>query len=148
MLKLGSLFDGAAGFPLAAVMCGIEPVWASEIEPFPIAVTHRRFPNMKHLGDVSKVNGAEIAHPEETLEPLGNNIYFDPKHRIVPEEIVRVFTVEITQIGATEHTEEYLKSIGQAIADEFAAKAYPFNIDNVRCIRAQQFITKCHEEEV
>lgn len=60
MLKLGSLFDGAAGFPLAAVMCGIEPVWASEIEPFPIAVTHRRFPNMKHLGDVSKVNGAEI----------------------------------------------------------------------------------------
>ena len=60
MLKLGSLFDGAGGFPLAAVMNGIEPVWASEIEPFPIAVTHRRFPNMKHLGDVSKVNGAEI----------------------------------------------------------------------------------------
>lgn len=57
---LGSLFDGAGGFPLAAQMCGIKPVWASEIEPFPIAVTKARFPNMKHLGDVTKINGAEI----------------------------------------------------------------------------------------
>ena len=41
-------------------MCGIEPVWAAEVEPYPIAVTRSRFPNMKHLGDVSKINGAEI----------------------------------------------------------------------------------------
>ena len=87
-------------------------------------------------------------HPEETLEPLGDNIYFDPKHRIVADEVVRVFTVEITQVGETEYTEEYLKCLGQAIADEFAAKAYPYNIDDVKCVRAQQFITKCHEEEV
>lgn len=59
-LKMGSLFDGSGGFPLAATMCGIEPVWASEIEKFPIAVTTQRFPNMKHLGDVTKINGAEI----------------------------------------------------------------------------------------
>lgn len=59
-MKLGSLFDGSGGFPLAATMCGIIPVWASEVEPYPIAVTRSRFPNMKHLGDVSKVNGAEI----------------------------------------------------------------------------------------
>ena len=58
--KLGSLFDGSGGFPLAGVMCGISPVWASEIEPYPIAVTKSRFPKMKHIGDVSKVNGAEI----------------------------------------------------------------------------------------
>lgn len=58
--KMGSLFDGSGGFPLAATMCGIEPVWASEIEKFPIAVTTQRFPNMKHLGDVTKINGAEI----------------------------------------------------------------------------------------
>ena len=37
-LKLGSLFDGSGGFPLAGALHGIEPVWASEIEPFPIAV--------------------------------------------------------------------------------------------------------------
>jgi DNA (cytosine-5)-methyltransferase 1 len=58
--KLGSLFDGSGGFPLAGALCGIEPVWASEVEPYPIAVTRSRFPMMKHLGDISKVNGAEI----------------------------------------------------------------------------------------
>ena len=60
MFSLGSLFDGSGGFPLAGTLCGIDPIWASEIEPYPIAVTHSRFPNMKHIGDVSKVNGAEI----------------------------------------------------------------------------------------
>lgn len=59
-MKLGSLFDGSGGFPLGGAMCGIEPVWASEIEPFPIRVTSARFPGMKHLGDVTKINGAEI----------------------------------------------------------------------------------------
>ena len=60
MLKLGSLFDGSGGFPLAGALCGIEPIWASEVEPYPIAVTKTRFPTMKHLGDISKINGAEI----------------------------------------------------------------------------------------
>lgn len=59
-MKLGSLFDGSGGFPLAGSLCGIEPVWAAEVEPYPIAVTRSRFPRMKHLGDISKVNGAEI----------------------------------------------------------------------------------------
>ena len=58
--KLGSLFDGSGGFPLAGLLCDIEPRWASEIEPYPIAVTRSRFPKMKHLGDISKINGAEI----------------------------------------------------------------------------------------
>ena len=57
---LGSLFDGSGGFPLAGTLCGIEPKWAAEVEPYPIAVTRSRFPNMKHFGDVSKINGAEI----------------------------------------------------------------------------------------
>lgn len=60
MLTLGSLFDGSGGFPMAASLCGITPVWAAEIEPYPIAVTKSRFPNMIHLGDVCKINGAEI----------------------------------------------------------------------------------------
>ena len=58
--KLGSLFSGSGGFELAASLCGIEPVWASEIECYPIAVTTSRFPKMRHLGDISKINGAEI----------------------------------------------------------------------------------------
>ena len=56
-LRLGSLFDGIGGFPLAAAVCGIEPVWASEIEPFPMKVTGRRFPGMAHKGDITKLNG-------------------------------------------------------------------------------------------
>lgn len=59
-MTLGSLFDGIGGFPLAGVMCGIKPVWASEIEPFPMKVTAARFPDMKQLGSVTEINGAEI----------------------------------------------------------------------------------------
>ena len=59
-MKLGSLFDGAGGFPLSGVLAGITPVWASEVEPFPIRVTTKRFPNMKHLGDISIIKGADI----------------------------------------------------------------------------------------
>ena len=57
---MGSLFDGIGGFPLAAVRNGIRPVWASEIEAFPIEVTKLRFPNMVHAGDITKLNGAEL----------------------------------------------------------------------------------------
>lgn len=59
-LTLCSLFDGSGGFPLAASMCGITPVACSEVEPYPIAVTRSRFPNMIHLGDVSKVHGYDL----------------------------------------------------------------------------------------
>lgn len=59
-MKLGSLFDGSGGFPLAGALCGITPAFASEVEPYPIAVTTSRFPTMKHLGSVTDINGAEI----------------------------------------------------------------------------------------
>lgn len=59
-MKLGSLFDGSGGFPLAGTICGITPVWSSEIEPYPCAVTAERFPDVKQLGDVTRINGAEI----------------------------------------------------------------------------------------
>lgn len=55
-----SLFSGSGGFELAGVLCGITPVACSEVEPYPIAVTRSRFPSMRHLGDVSKVSGADI----------------------------------------------------------------------------------------
>ena len=59
-LTLGSLFDGSGGFPLGGLLCGITPVWASEIEPFPIRVTTKRLPFMKHYGDVSRMDGGKI----------------------------------------------------------------------------------------
>ena len=60
-MTIGSMFDGSGTAPLAASMLGGTPVWASEIEPYPIAVTRARFPKMKHLGDITRINGAEVA---------------------------------------------------------------------------------------
>lgn len=59
-LKLGSLFDGSGTMPLCATMCGAKAAWASEVEPYPIAVTKTHLPHMKHLGSVTEINGAEI----------------------------------------------------------------------------------------
>ena len=59
-MTLGSLFDGSGGFPLAGEMNGMTPVWASEIEPYPLKVTTARFPGMKQLGDVTKIDGEAI----------------------------------------------------------------------------------------
>lgn len=50
-MTLGSLFDGSGGFPLAGTLSNITPVWAAEIEPYPIAVTRSRFPTMQHRGN-------------------------------------------------------------------------------------------------
>jgi len=59
-LTLGSLFDGSGGFPLGGLISGITPVWASEIEPFPIRVTTKRLPFIKHYGDISCMDGSKI----------------------------------------------------------------------------------------
>lgn len=59
-LTLGSLFDGSGGFPMGGLLAGVTPVWASEIEPFPIRVTTKRLPFMKHYGDISQMDGRKI----------------------------------------------------------------------------------------
>lgn len=59
-LTLGSLFDGSAGFPLGGLISGITPMWASEIEPFPVRVTTKRLPQMEHLGDITSIDGGSI----------------------------------------------------------------------------------------
>lgn len=59
-ITLGSLFDGSGGFPLAGAHAGITPIWAAEIEPCPIAVSSLHFPQVKHLGDVSQIDGKTI----------------------------------------------------------------------------------------
>ena len=59
-LTLGSLFDGSGGFALGGILSGINPIWASEIEPFPIRVTSKRLPSVQHLGDINQIDGAKI----------------------------------------------------------------------------------------
>jgi DNA (cytosine-5)-methyltransferase 1 len=60
MLTLGSLFSGSGAFELAASLCGVQSLWASEVEPFAIRVTTKRLPAVQHLGDIRHINGAAI----------------------------------------------------------------------------------------
>lgn len=60
MVTLGNFFSGSGTWELAAELCGATPIWESEIEPFPIQLEHKRFPNCKQLGDITKVSGYDI----------------------------------------------------------------------------------------
>ena len=79
-ITLGSLFDGIGVFPLAATLHGITPLWASEIEKAPISITRRHFPEMEHLGDITKLDGGKIpavhvltfGSPCQNLSQIGN----------------------------------------------------------------------------
>lgn len=97
-LTLGSLFDGSGGFPLGAFLLGIKPVWASEIEPFPIRVTTKRLPEMKHYGDISAINGADIepvdiisfGSPCTDMSVAGKRAGLDGKQSVLFYEAIRI----------------------------------------------------------
>ena len=98
-MKLGSLFDGAGTCPYAASLCGIKPVWASEIEPFPIAVSSSNFPSMIHLGDITGVHGDQIepvdiitfGSPCQDLSQAGKRAGLDGSRSGLFMEAVRIF---------------------------------------------------------
>ena len=71
-ITLGSLFDGIGVFPLAASRHGITPIWASEIVPDAISITKRHFPEMEHLGDITKLDGGK--YPPSMLLPLAHPV--------------------------------------------------------------------------
>ena len=99
-LTLGSLFDGIGGFPLAGIKAGIRPVWASEIEPFPVRVTQKRLPDMKHYGDVSKLNGGDLepvdiitfGSPCQDLSIAGKRNGLDGARSGLFREAIRIIT--------------------------------------------------------
>lgn len=97
-LTLGSLFDGIAGFPYAAGRFGIETKWTSEIEPAPSEISARHFPNAKQLGDVTKINGAEIepvdiisfGSPCQDMSVAGNRAGLDGNRSSLFHEAIRI----------------------------------------------------------
>ncbi len=97
-LTLASLFDGSGGFPLGAIINGILPVWASEIEPFPIRVTTKKLPFVKHYGDIRKINGAEIepvdiitfGSPCTDMSVAGKRAGLDGKQSVLFYEAIRI----------------------------------------------------------
>lgn len=110
--------------------------------------------NLEDIDDLDRiirtVKEWDAAHP--VLEPLGDNIYFDPKHRIVPDEITRVYTIEVTYVekGGRVWGEEKMKDWRKDVAPQWLkwiGKAFA-GADDVKCAKVQQFVTKCHEEEI
>ena len=97
-LTLGSLFDGSGGFPLGGLLAGITPVWASEIEPFPIRVTTKRLPFMKHYGDISQMDGGKIepvdiitfGSPCTDMSIAGRRAGLDGKQSVLFYQAIRI----------------------------------------------------------
>ena len=97
-LTLGSLFDGSGGFPLGGLISGITPVWASEIEPFPIRVTTKMLPFIKHYGDISTMDGSKIepvdiitfGSPCQDLSIAGKRDGLDGKRSSLFYEAIRI----------------------------------------------------------
>ncbi len=97
-MKLGSLFDGIGGALLCARLSCIEPVWASEIEPFPVKVTRHHFPEVKHYGDITQMNGAKIepvdiivgGSPCQDLSVAGKRVGLEGKRSGLFMEMIRV----------------------------------------------------------
>ena len=97
-LTMGSLFDGSGGFPLGGLLSGITPVWASEIEPFPIRVTSKRLPDMKHYGDISQMDGGKIepvdiicfGSPCTDMSVAGRRAGLDGKQSVLFYQAIRI----------------------------------------------------------
>jgi DNA (cytosine-5)-methyltransferase 1 len=97
-LTLGSLFDGSGGFPLGALLNGIDPLWASEIEPFPIRVTTRRIPRMRHCGDITRLDGAVLepvdiitfGSPCTDMSVAGKRAGLDGSQSVLFHEAIRI----------------------------------------------------------
>ena len=60
-LTLGSLFDGIGGWLSSAIDYGIKPLWSSEVERFPLAVTKHHYPDVQQVGDIRNLDGGGIA---------------------------------------------------------------------------------------
>ena len=97
-MTLGSLFDGSGGFPLAATLLDIKPVWASELEPFCVRVTKKRFPRLQHLGDINHIDGTAIepvdiitfGSPCQNLSIAGNRKGLDGTQSSLFHQAIRI----------------------------------------------------------
>ncbi len=97
-ITMGSFFSGSGGFELAAKKVGISTLWASEIEPFPIRVTKARFPELKHIGDIKKIDGTCLTStdvvaggsPCQNLSVAGKRAGLHGEQSILFQEYVRV----------------------------------------------------------
>ena len=87
-ITLGSLFDGIGGLPYAASFYGIHPLWASEIVPSCVSVTKKFFPDMAHVGDVTRLDGAKL--PPVDIITFGSPCQGYAEEIVIPKLLHRV----------------------------------------------------------
>jgi len=95
-----SLFDGMSCGQIALERAGIEvnEYYASEIDKYAIQVTQANYPNTKHIGDVTKVKGAELpkidlligGSPCQGFSFAGKQLNFDDPRSKLFFEFVRL----------------------------------------------------------
>lgn len=66
-MRYASVCSGVEAASLAWMPLGWEPVWFSEIEPFPCEVLKQRFPGVQNLGDMTKIDGEKYAGTVDLL---------------------------------------------------------------------------------
>lgn len=106
-VKLGSMFDGSGTMPMCAAMCGARPVWASEVEPYPIAVTKTHLPAMKHLGSVTDICGGKIepvdiitfGSPCQDLSVAGKRAGLDGNRSGLFRQAIRIILEMLQETG-------------------------------------------------
>lgn len=67
-MKYASVCSGVEAASLAWMPLGWEPVWFSEIEPFPCEVLAQRFPGVPNLGDMTKIEGEKYRGTVERMD--------------------------------------------------------------------------------
>ena len=97
-ITMGNFFSGSGTWELAAKMCGIDVLFESEIEPFPVELEAKRFPEAIQLGDIANVNGAEIppvdiltnSSPCQDLSVAGKRAGLDGERSGLFLEVIRI----------------------------------------------------------
>ena len=150
-LTLGSLFDGIGVFPLAASRCGIHPLWASEIEAAPISITRRHFPDMAHLGDITKLDGGAIppvhvltfGSPCQNLSQIGRREGLDGAksglffHAIRIIQEMRKATNDLYPVIATTYIRPYKVAAGKTVIQTMGERfAYGLNPKKLGAVSA------------
>lgn len=113
-IKLGSLFSGSGGFELGGIFAGILPVWNSEIEPFPIRVTTKRMPSVKHYGDINTLDGHELepvdiitfGSPCTDMSIAGKREGLEGKQSVLFHQAIRI--VKEMREQTNEHSPRYI----------------------------------------
>ena len=154
-MTLGSLFDGIAGFPLAARRQGIKTVWVSEIEPDCIDIAKRHFPEALQLGDITQIDGAKIpivdiisfGSPCQDLSVAGKQTGLDGSRSGLFMEAVRI-TREMREKTNGQYPKYIIwENVAGRFSAEHNAKLFAEALEN-KITEGSGYVTNCFTPKV